>query len=463
MEELFTLVIKEVDMGLAICGKALKISDPYIIEAVVSVITGVGLRSRVKEQLQLCVHLLEGYLALLTSNPAYLLDDLETLYSYGEHQLGMTFDRTILYKNKHEQWEVKSTTGYRLYALYDYDYEKFNIRPLIEHGWKREPILKSEEVHGMLLKRVLDYGYDEDIYAEIQKKEDEEVKYRQSLRLGYGEKLGRSAVMELYGWLIVNGRLKGEYKNTLRSDIIEIDPSFPRIREKRTLVSQSLLVRDVNSLPDWATSSNVDLMENLFITKLPRRKGEWVMLRGYFEQRMDEKHSNIYMSGLSELIPSDMSEDEASSYRVRDGRDYNHAFYGEMGWRHLEETEEYKEDWPLPDLLSHYSFSEWSNERFKYQSVYLLNEEITKRVGLVFDIVTMEYSADGEVVSAHYINDTDQFFFIRRDVMDRILKAYHGKIRHHLYERRMVNEKLPKDVAEVKERFVQHEKDLFYG
>lgn len=463
VEELFTLVIKEVDMGLAICGKALKISDPYIIEAVVSVITGVGLRSKVKEQLQLCVHLLEGYLALLTSNPAYLLDDLETLYSYGEHQLGMTFDRTILYKNKHEQWEVKSTTGYRLYALYDYDYEKFNIRPLIEHGWKREPILKSEEVHGMLLKRVLDYGYDEDIYAEIQKKEDEEVKYRQSLRLGYGEKLGRSAVMELYGWLIVNGRLKGEYKNTLRSDIIEIDPSFPRIREKRTLVSQSLLVRDVNSLPDWATSSNVDLMENLFITKLPRRKGEWVMLRGYFEQRMDEKHSNIYMSGLSELIPSDMSEDEASSYRVRDGQDYNHAFYGEMGWRHLEETEEYKEDWPLPDLLSRYSFSEWSNERFKYQSVYLLNEEITKRVGLVFDIVTMEYSADGEVVSAHYINDTDQFFFIRRDVMDRILKAYHGKIRHHLYERRMVNEKLPKDVAEVKERFVQHEKDLFYG
>ena len=84
-------------------------------------------------------------------------------------------------------------------------------------------------------------------------------------------------------------------------------------------------------------------------------------------------------------------------------------------------------------------------------------------MGLVFDIVTMEYSADGEVVSAHYINDTDQFFFIRRDVMDRILKAYHGKIRHHLYERRMVNEKLPKDVAEVKERFVQHEKDLFYG
>ena len=463
VEELFTLFIKEVNIGLAICKEAFQISDPYVREAVVSVVTGVGLRSKDEEQLQCCVHLLEGYLAKIMSNPIYLLDDLETLYSYGEKQLGMTFDRRILNKNKDERWEVTDTTTYRLYALYDYDYEKYNIRPLIEYGWKRKPILKSEEVHGMLLKRVLDYGYDEDVYAKIQKKEDNEVKYRQSLRLGYGEKLGRSAVMELYGWLIVNGRLKGEYKNTLRADIIEIDPSFPNIHEKRTLISQSLLVRDVKCLPEWATSSDIGVMENLFITKLPRREGEWVLLRGYFEQRMDEKHSNIYISGLSELIPSDMSEEEASNDYLREGHDLNHAFFGEMGWRHLEETEEYEDDWPLPDLLSRYSFSDWSSGRFKYRSVYLLNEAIAKRLGLAFDIDLMEYSFDGEVVTAHFINDTDQFFFIRRDVMDRILKAYHGKIRHHLYERRMVNEKLPAEVPEVKERFVQNEKDVFYG
>jgi len=92
----------------------------------------------------------------------------------------------------------------------------------------------------------------------------------------------------------------------------------------------------------------------------------------------------------------------------------------------------------------------------------MLNEEIAKRLGLAFDIDSMEYSVDGEFVTAHFINDTDQFFFVRRDVMDSILKVYHGKIRHHLYERRMVNEKLPAEVSEVKERFVQHEKDVFY-
>ena len=463
LEQLFSLVVSNVDTGLAICKEALTIRDPYILEAVVSVITGIGLKARDEEQLERCIELLERYLENHTSNPVYLLDDLETLYSYGEQQLGMTVDRSILNKNKDERWDLADTTDYRLYALYDYDYEKFYIRPLIEHRWNRTPVLKSDEVHGMLLKRVLDYGYDENYYTEIQKKENEEVKYRQSLRLGYGEKLGRSAVMELYGWLMVNGRLNAEYKNTFRSDVIQIDPSFPKVREKRTFVNQLLLVRDLNQLPVWISSSDINVMESLFMTKLPRKNGDWVLLRGYFEQRMDEKHSNIYLSGFSQLIPSAMAESSASGMRVRDELEYYHAFLGEMGWRHLEEVEEYDDGWPLPELLCRYSFSGWSKERIQNKSVFLLNEEIAKRVGLSFDSDTMEYSIDGETVSAHYINDTDQFFYIRKDVIDRILKAYDAKIRHHLYERRMVNEKLPDDVPEVKERFVQNEKDVFYS
>lgn len=463
LEQLFSLVVSSVDTGLAICKEALTIRDPYILEAVVSVITGIGLKARDEEQLERCIELLERYLENHTSNPVYLLDDLETLYSYGEQQLGMTVDRSILNKNKDERWDLADTTDYRLYALYDYDYEKFYIRPLIEHRWNRTPVLKSDEVHGMLLKRVLDYGYDENYYTEIQKKENEEVKYRQSLRLGYGEKLGRSAVMELYGWLMVNGRLNAEYKNTFRSDVIQIDPSFPKVREKRTFVNQLLLVRDLNQLPVWISSSDINVMERLFMTKLPRKNGDWVLLRGYFEQRMDEKHSNIYLSGFSQLIPSAMAENSASGMRVRDELEYYHAFLGEMGWRHLEEVEEYDDDgWPLPELLCCYSFSGWSKERTQNKSVFLLNEEIAKRVGLVFDSDTMEYTFDGETVSAHYINDTDQFFFIRKDVIDRILKAYDAKIRHHLYERRMVNEKLPDKVPAVKDRFIQNEKDIYY-
>lgn len=42
--------------------------------------------------------------------------------------------------------------------------------------------------------------------------------------------------------------------------------------------------------------------------------------------------------------------------------------------------------------------------------IFLLNEAIVKKVGLVLDIETMEYQLKGELVSVHYINDSDQFF-----------------------------------------------------
>lgn len=55
------------------------------------------------------------------------------------------------------------------------------------------------------------------------------------------------------------------------------------------------------------------------------------------------------------------------------------------------------------------------------------------------DIDSMEYLLNGEVVSVHYINETDQFFYLRKDVVDMILSKFRGKLRHHLYERRMVD------------------------
>lgn len=462
IEELFSLVSTNVEQGLTICKDALCIKDPFVIEAVVSVITGVGLRTRDSVVLKECAGLLEGRLESCDSTPVYLLDDLDTMYRYGEQCLDLTFDRRILFKNKDEQWSIVDTDKFSLYAIYDYDYEKYNIRPLYENGWRRKAVLGTEDVHGMLLKRVLDYGYEEDTYAEIQNKENEKASYRRDYRIGYGEKFGICALMELYGWLMINGRLKGEYKGTFRSHVIRIDPSFPRIAEKRTLVSQSLLVRDITHLQDWAKKSDVDLMESLFITKLPKKTGEWILMRGYFEQRVDEKHSNIYLSGFSQLVPVAMSDEVASEQSLRSEQDFYHAFFSEMGWRHLDPDEEYEDDWPLPDLLARYTFSSWSQERYRYPYVYLLNEVIAKTIGLELDVVSMEYFLNGEVVSAHYVNETDHFFYLRKDVVDAILKAYNGKIRHHLYEKRMVNENLPDGVPVVNKRYIENEKDVYY-
>lgn len=462
ISELFELVSLDKEKGLELCRVATDNKDPFVFEAVVSVVVGSGLRSKDKSVINKCVSILTRKLDSIDSNPVFLLDGLETLFSYGEQQLGMSFDRGCLFKNKDEKWPVTSPGESRLFSLFEYEFDKLYIRPLTEGRWNREPIVKQDEVYGMLFGRATNYGYDEDAYRIIQQKENKKVSYRQNLRTGYGEKVGRYVVLEFYGWLMVNGRLKGEYKGTFRSGLLIIDASFPRIITKRTLVSNSLMVNESINLHKWCEDSDIDSIGQLFNTELPKLRGDWILLRGYFEQRVDEKYSSIFLSGFSELVPADANEIEISKDKVHDENDYYHAFLGEMGWRHLEREDDYDEELSMPILLSRYSFSNGSQKRFRYLDLFLLNEGIVKAVGLTFDIDTLDYWFNGERVSMHYLNGSDQFFYLRKDVVDMILATYNGMVRCHLYERRMVFGELSETIPEVKQRFIQHEKDIFY-
>lgn len=74
----------------------------FIFESIISIVTGIGLRAKETSTINNCISILEDYLANYNSNHIVLLDDLETLYSYGEDLYGQTYDRNILYKNRDE-------------------------------------------------------------------------------------------------------------------------------------------------------------------------------------------------------------------------------------------------------------------------------------------------------------------------------------------------------------------------
>ena len=56
------------------------------------------MRAKETSTINNCISILEDYLANYNSNHIVLLDDLETLYSYGEDLYGQTYDRNILTK-----------------------------------------------------------------------------------------------------------------------------------------------------------------------------------------------------------------------------------------------------------------------------------------------------------------------------------------------------------------------------
>ena len=267
--------------------------------------------------------------------------------------------------------------------------------------------------------------------------------------------------MELYGWMILNGYIKSEYKNTLRSSIIDIDPSFPAISPMRTYNSISFLPKEPSLLSAWLKESNIEYMQSQQLTHLHNHMGEWVLLRGYFSQKIEDRTGRIYLSGTSQLVHISMDEGKVSKSYLSDSIDYNHAFACELGWRILEENEDYETDSDMPRLLAEYSFSNWDADRFKYKKMYMLNPEISQSIGLTFNMIDMSYYLEDEVVSMYYVNETDNFFFIRKDVVNKILRKYDAKIRFHIYEQRMVDDDASEFLTGIQDKYIQNEKDVF--
>ena len=85
------------------------------------------------------------------------------------------------------------------------------------------------------------------------------------------------------------------------------------------------------------------------------------------------------------------------------------------------------------------------------------------KLGLRFDVNTMAYyDRNGHEASIYFVNDSDLFFYLRKDIVDTILKETNSCLRFHIYERRMVSSSLPKERDVYVKKFEQRERDVIY-
>lgn len=169
---------------------------------------------------------------------------------------------------------------------------------------------------------------------------------------------------ELYGWLLLNGKLGHEYVGTFRTPLVIIDPSFPKVPQKRKLFTDILLPQRNEDLGNWIKANLSDWQISLIVTKLPNRDGDWILLYGTCHQMMSEKYANIYMEWNSLLIQKDISPDEVDLEYAEFTKEYDHAFLEELSWRKQIDTQtDFPED--NANILVKYCFSEWTTKRFK--------------------------------------------------------------------------------------------------
>ena len=442
------LIIKENnDEGLRICSLLLYTCDPFVLEAVISVVTGLGLHSKDWETLKKCIDILENYLKNHATTNVVLLDDLETLYSYAEVTFCQQQNRELLYKYVDMKWSGKIEKEWALFSVYDYDYDKSYIRPLFIPDYYHEANYTSSQIYGMLQNMAERLGYDQDVCSMLQNVEHEKVSYRRQFKNNYAFKYGQAALYELYGWSLLNGNLGNEYVGTFRTPLVRIDPSFPIVPQKRNLFTIFLLPQRNEDLANWIKANLSEWQAGQIVKKLPDRDGDWILLYGTCHQMMSEKHADIYLKWNSLLIQKDISPDKVDPEYVEFPREYNHAFLGELSWRKLIDTQtDFTED--NASILVRYCFSEWTSKRFKYNNLVCLSSEICQMLKLTFDIDRLAYIFANEEVSASFICDDSTFFFLRKDIVDKLLKMKKSYLYIQMEEHRSITGKLPPNIEE---------------
>lgn len=449
-KQAFLIIKKNNDEGLRICSLLLNTSDPFVREAVISVIAGLGLHSKDWKTLKKCIDVLEKYLQNHTTTNVVLLDDLETLYSYAEVTFRQLQNRELLYKYADVKWSDKIEKKWALFSVFDYD--KSYIRPLFIPDYCHKTYYTSSHIYGMLQNMAECLGYDQDVCSMLQNEEYEKVSYRRQLKDKYAFKYGQAALYELYGWLLLNGKLENEYVGTFRTPLVRIDPSFPIVLQKRSLFTVFLLPQRNEDLGNWIKANVSDWQASLIMTKLPNRDGDWILLYGTCYQMMSEKNANIYLEWNSFLVPKDISPDEVDLEFAEFTREYDHAFLEELSWRELINTQtKHTED--NVSILVKYSFSEWTTKRFKYKSFVCLSSEICQMLELTFDVDRLAYTFANEDVSTSFIGDDSMFFFLRKDVVDKLLEMKKSYLYIQMEEHRSIIGKLPDTIEEPEIRY----------
>lgn len=345
------------------------------------------------------------------------------------------------------KWSEKIEKEWALFSVYDYDYDKSYIRPLFIPDYYHEANYTSSQIYGMLQNMAERLGYDQDVCSMLQNVEHEKVSYRRQFKNNYAFKYGQAALYELYGWSLLNGNLGNEYVGTFRTPLVRIDPSFPIVPQKRNLFTIFLLPQRNEDLANWIKANLSEWQAGQIVKKLPDRDGDWILLYGTCHQMMSEKHADIYLKWNSLLIQKDISPDKVDPEYVEFPREYNHAFLGELSWRELIDTQtDFTED--NASILVKYCFSEWTTKRFKYKNLVCLSSEICQMLELTFDIDRLAYIFANEEVSASFICDDSTFFFLRKDIVDKLLKMKKSYLYIQMEEHRSITGKLPPNIEE---------------
>lgn len=414
---------------IPIASVAVKMNDPFIREAVYLSATGAVVRSGDERIVKQALLLLYDNMCENPTSHIVLLDLLDTLMEYAKAFYSIEMDKSVLYQEKDTVWLMLKENWHS--SLYEYDIEKFYLRPYSSMQYKSKSPYSSDDLWFMIAGRMKKKGYNDEVYAQREKELSDNHRYWQESVRAMPCKHRDSTQKELVGWLLLNRYIEPEYKGTFRTSEVDVDPSYPAFNPLRNLDTRSYLCRGDN-VEDWLTDDPMMLFESKLCSSLPGLKHKWVLLAGKVSQKNEERDRN---HSLFWRVTTCLNWNSIGSHEVVElGSTPSHLYAFEIGWRKMETT---REDYYDPGLgvalLNKYEFSSWNNERDKVPQFYFINEEICQEMGLVFSLKDLSYYRNGEKVVEVYQSMATSFYYLRRDVLEEILEKFNVHLDFEMY------------------------------
>lgn len=408
----------------------LRLSDPNIREAVYITIHGATVGRGNKSNTEDAVRIITDDLRQRPTSNVVLLDYSDSVLCYANSVFATDVDKSVLLLAKDAKWYVTDCKEKWKSETYDYEFEKNYIRPYSSEIYDSASPFTSDQLYSMILLKMEENGYCDNVYADLQATHRDRMKYYQPLIDQIPFKHVRATQKELVGWLMLNGVIEPEYMHSLRSTELDVDPSFPSVRPKRQLISASFLPRVIDDKSTWLDINPLAELKQFLTMKFKGSDAEWVLLEGHLIQKHDEKEAQLYWRIDGGLAHNDTEDKKIELPAKR----HSHLLASEIDWRSMEYSHDDYFDAELGvPLLQHYEFTDWETTRAENPNFYFLADQIQKDFALEFRVMELAYFRNGEKVTVYFMDNHSEFYYIRKDLLKEIEERYNVSLVTELF------------------------------
>lgn len=450
------------------------VTDTYILESLICALTGVVLRLKNKIFTEVVTNFLrDDFLIRNTTNHVAIIDYCQTIFEFGLTHFGIDYNKKIFYRNKHEIWILNKDLIKKdrvndfiwSYEMMDYDFIKFQISSLSIDSYGSISKYSKAEIISFLYERVKQKGYDKEKYSNIERKITEDNKYRREevseQVTKYDDKYLNTTYLELAGFLMLNGQIKPEYKNTFRFSYVFFDPTFPVIANKTQIINDCFLPAYNEEIQDWVIKDSSGLLTEIYITIPFFENTEMVLLYASLKQKDDENATYITLHLNTYVFEANLKKEILTTFQtdyIHESNGLSQIFGGEIPWRNQIEIDEeienenndggieYSEDSKFQDdfgfdvkscdndfsildsseyfpVVNSYTWSSWTSDRYQNPSFVFLVSMIANKMGLDFNMEELSHiDKNGKAITKHYKTDNSEFLFIDRIVLEKYLE-----------------------------------------